>query len=558
MSGRVGRYKKRKEMIKKNQSLPFVRSLTDQEQVDKLLSQGVDTEKLENFDSSTDINVFFEVNSAEVNALLSDLKSSFHKDRLDQLLSETKRGVISSIAGPFGLGKLVSAYDKHGGNVDTVHNARQGVYVTNEEKQRNNDYGDYNSSDYHGYKGYKNKNREDSILQNKGKLSDSYTGNVLEGGSNRHLDHTISANEVHNDAGRILAEVDGPSAANSESNLNSTSEHINNKSGKGALTVDELLSKLERTAPQRKARIEELSGKSELTKKENRELERLHEHEAVDADRMRQIDKKARKEYNGNINKEYYTSKKFLKNTASTGVNEGAKMGAQQAFGYLLVEFFSGSITEITDAYNNGLEGKSLYKDIKVRLIRIGRNLSGKWKGVITGFSAGFISGFISNLITTIVNIFVTTAKRIVRMIREGVFSLLKAMKLILFPPVDMSFVEVMHEAMKLIAAGGIVIAGVALEEIIEKLILSVPLLAPFTSVATAVIVGSLTAIAMSLVAYLIDKMDILGVIKAQETTFILNNLDKDIDDKLKQCENVSEEIDVLLGQDSVLLLQSS
>lgn len=549
MSDRIDRFKKRKEIIKKNQSQRFVRSLTDQEKVDELLNQSVDTDRLEKLDYSTDTNVSLEVTPAEVNALLSELRSSFYKDRLDQLLEETRRGIISSIAVPFGLGKIISAYDKTGGNVDTIHNAREGIYATDDEKQRYNDRGDYNSSDYHGHKDYKNKNKEDSKLQDEGKLSDSYTGNVLEKNANRHrhLDHTISANEVHNDAGRILAEVDGPSSANSESNLNSTSEHINNKSGKGALTTDEFLNKLERTAPQRKARIEELSGKSELTGKENRELERLREHEAVDAERMRQIDEKARKKYNANINKEYYTSKKFLKNTASTGVNEGMKMGTQQAFGYLLVEFFSNSIIEITDVYNNGLKDESLYKDIEIRLTRIGRNVADKWKGAIEGFSAGFISGFLSNLITTIINMFVTTSKRLVRIIREGVFSLLKAVKLIFFPPADMSFIETIHEAMKLIAAGGVVIVGVALEETVEKLILSVPFLVPFAFVATAVIVGSLTAIAMSLVVYLIDKMDILGVIKAQETKFILDSLDKDNDEKLKQCERISEEVEGLL-----------
>jgi hypothetical protein len=88
-----------------------------------------------------------------------------------------------------------------------------------------------------------------------------------------------------------------------------------------------------------------------------------------------------------------------------------------------------------------------------------------------------------------------------------------------------MSFAEAMHEAMKVIAAGGIVIGGVALEEVIEKLILSVPFLVPFASIATAVIVGSLTVIAMSLVVYLIDKMDVLSVMKAKETRYILDSL---------------------------------
>jgi hypothetical protein len=558
MSGRIDRFKKRKEIIKKNQSLPFVRGVTDQELVDKLLRQSIDSDRVTSLGYSTDLNISVEVNAEEVEALLSELRASFHKDRLEQLIDETKRGVISSIAGPFGLGKIISAYDRTGGNVDTVHNAREGVYATAEEKQRYDERGDYNSSDYHGHKDYKNKNREDSKSQDEGKLRDSYTGNVMEVNENRHLDHQIPASEVHNDPGRILAEIDGPSAANADSNLNSTSEHINNKSGKGKLTTEEFLAKLERTAPERKARIEELSNKQDLTEQEKRELERLQRHDDVDPELMREKEKEARQEYDDNINKEYYTSKKFIKNTVSTGAVEGAKMGVQQAFGYLLVEFFSSAIVEIKDAYNNGLEGESLYKDVKVRLIRIGRNLAGKWKEAIDGFSAGFISGFISNLITTIINMFVTTAKRLVRMIREGVFSLLKAVKLILFPPADMSFVETMHEAMKLIAAGGVVIAGVALEEVIEKLVLGVPFLVPFAPAVTAVIVGSLTAIAMSLVAYLIGKMDILGVVKAQETKFILENLDKDIDEKLNRCERISEEMDEFLSESSFLLPQSS
>ena len=94
-------------------------------------------------------------------------------------------------------------------------------------------------------------------------------------------------------------------------------------------------------------------------------------------------------------------------------------------------------------------------------------------------------------------------------------------------------------------------------EEIIEKLILGVPFLVPLAPVVTAVIVGSLTAITISLIAYLIDKMDILGVIKAQETRFILDNFNKDIDKKLQRCESISQEIDKLLSPNSPLLMQS-
>ncbi len=531
MSGRIDRFKKRKEIIKKNQSLPFVRGITDQELVDKLLRQGIDSDRVASLDYSTDLNVSVEVNSAEVEALLSDLRASFNKGRLEQLIGETKRGVISSIAGPFGLGKIISAYDKAGGNVTTINNANNGVYAKDEDRYRREDYTHSKNSEGKQFANA-GKNSSGAIytrsqMDENNMVQDAYTGKMAKADTTSP-DHIESLSQHHKSGGFMQTSSQKADFATDEDNLALTDRSINQSMRD--FDKEEWLSKKNESEFENKKRFD--IDEQKLKEKIQQGKETSARHLPSDTDK----------------------AKYYLKNSASTGVSEGAKMGTQQAFGYLLVEFFSSSIVEITDAYNNGLEGESLYKNIKTRLIRIGRNVADKWKGAIEGFSAGFISGFISNLITTLVNMFVTTVKRFVRMIREGVFSLLKALKLILFPPANMSFVETMHEAMKLIAAGGIVIAGVALEEVIEKLILGAPVLAPFAPIATAVIVGSLTAIAMSLVAYLIDKMDILGVIKAQETKFILDNIDKDIDEKLKRCESISEEVDGILSQNSFLL----
>jgi hypothetical protein len=539
MSSRAERYRKRKDIVDKVTDRPLGYGVVDQVHVNRLLNQGVDPAKLNRYQYSTEFAFPHKADPVEVDRLLSDLRTSFHQQRLDDVLGSLKKEVIASIAGPFGLGKILSAYDKTGGNVDTIHNAREGVYASDGERRSYDDRGDYDSHTYHRHQGYRAKNAQDTKSQKNGTLRDSYTGKTLEQNKKRNLDHTISAKEVHDDAGRVLAEVDGPTAANSKSNLNSTSEHINNSSAKWALTTDEFLTKLERTAPERKARIEELSAKKELSAKESRELERFRVHEEVDADRMRQIDQAARKEYDAKINKKYYTSKKFASNTIKTGIDEGAKVGVQQAIGLLLVEFLSSSFIEIKQSFNQGLEGETLMQDIRIRVERIGRKCASKWKDMIEGFSGGFISGFISNLVTTLVNVFITTSKRFVRMIREGVFSLLKALKLILLPPPNMSFLESMHEATKLFAAGGIVIAGVALEEVVEKFVLSVPALAPIATLVTSVVVGSLTAISMALISYLIDKTDLLGAIKIEQSKFVLSSLDGSIENRLKRCEEL-------------------
>jgi hypothetical protein len=535
MSGRIDRFKKRKEIIKKNQSLPFVRGVTDQELVDTFLRKGVDSERLANLDYSTDLNVSLEVSAAEVDLLLSDLRTSFNKDRLEQLLGETKRGVISSIAGPFGLGKIVSAYDKVGGNVTTVNNANSGVYAKDEDRYKREDY--THSKNSEGVQ-FANAGKSSSgaiytrsQMDEDQRVQDAYTGKRVSADTTSP-DHIESLSQHHKNGGYMQASEQKANFATDEDNLALTDRSINQS-------------------------VRDFSKEEWLSKKNEAGIENKERFD-IDEQRIQEQIKKGRETSEKHLPTDVDKAKYYLENSAATGVEEGAKMGLQQAFGSLLVEFFSGAMVEVKDVYNNGLEGDGLYKDVKIRLNRIGRKVADKWEGVIEGFSAGFISGFISNLITTLVNMFVTTAKRLVRMIREGVFSLLKALKLMLFPPADMSFIEATHEAMKLIAAGGIVIAGVVLEEFIEKLVLSVPLLAPFASIATAAIVGSLTAIAMSLVAYLIDRMDILGVMKAKETGYILDSLDKDINEKLERCESISEEMDLFICQSSFLLPKSS
>lgn len=535
MNGRIYRFKKRKEIIKKNSSLPLVRGVTDQELVDNLLRQGIDNDRVASLDYSTDLNVSLEVNATEVETLLSNLRASFNKDRLEQLLGDTKRGVISSIAGPFGLGKIISAHDKMGGNVTTVHNANNGVYVNDEDRYTREDYTHSKNSEGKQFANA-GKNSSGAIytrsqMDENQMVQDAYTGKIVKADTTSP-DHVESLSQYHKNGGFMQTSEQKADFATDEDNLALTDRSIN----QSMRDFD----------------------KEEWSSKKNEAGIKNKERFGIDEQKLKKQIKKGKETSERHLPSDIDKAKYYLKNSVATGVSEGAKMGVQQAFGYLLVEFFLSSIIEIKDVYSNGLEGDSLYKDIKIRLIRIGRSVANKWENVIEGFSSGFISGFISNIITTLVNMLVTATRRLVRMIREGVFSLLKALKLMLFPPADMSFVEAAHEAMKLFAAGGIVIAGVALEEVVEKLVLSVPFLAPFASIATAVIVGSLTAIVMSLVVYLIDQMDILGVMKAKETRYILDNLDGDIDEKIKAARNISEEIDVFLCENSLLLPQRS
>ena len=191
-------------------------------------------------------------------------------------------------------------------------------------------------------------------------------------------------------------------------------------------------------------------------------------------------------------------------------MNEAAKMGMQQAIGLVMTEFFTAVFDEILDIYKNGFthgfDDERFFEVLKKRLMKIASRIKNKWKDTAIAFKDGFLSGFISNLVTTVINMFVTTAKRVVRIIREGLFSLFRAVKLLLFPPEDMTPEDAMHEAKKLIATGLIVSLGVIIEEWIDKLIKGTAILEPFSDTLTAIFVGTITGISITMVVYYIDK----------------------------------------------------
>ncbi len=200
----------------------------------------------------------------------------------------------------------------------------------------------------------------------------------------------------------------------------------------------------------------------------------------------------------------------YLSNSARTGINEAGKMGIQQALGLVIVEFFTAVFDEIIDIYKNGFtsnfEDERFLNILKERLLRIGNKIKDKWKDVAIAFKDGVITGFISNLVTTFINVFLTTGKRLVRIIREGFFSLFKAVKILLFPPEGLTYEEALHEAKKILATGVIVGLGVIVEQYIDGLIKATIFLEPFTDILTSIFIGSLTGLAVAMAVYHIDK----------------------------------------------------
>ncbi len=538
----MGKHMDRMKRLKKSRSrtTEFYEALNiDEFLVEKVAhQQGTNLDGFSAIQSSIDSQYEFDfsfdshVSHTRIEKLLDDIRSEYEHEKFNKMLLDCQNTVLENIIRPFGLGRILFE-NKIGGNVDTIHNVRSGIYATDEEKYAYDNREEYDSHQYHSHDNYKAKNKEDSKDFKEGNLQDSYTNGKIGASSKRNLDHTVSASKIHHDPGRILAGVDGPELANTNSNLNSTSETINKT--KQHKTVEEYQVYIEKTKrPNLEKKISTLSNKPNLTDKEKKQLahaqNQLKELDKIDFDKMRELEKKAGKEIDAKINSEYYGGKKFATAVAKTSAVEAGKMGLQQAIGIMLEEFVRSCFDEIKDIWDNGFKSGNLndsfFSVMKERLKRIATRVSSKWKDAVTAFKDGAISGFFSNIITVMINIFKTTSGRIVRMIREGLMSFLKAVKMLLFPPDGMTWREAAHAALKILVGGAIIAGGIMVEEIIEKAILtSLPLLAPYTTIITPVLLGLATGLTTIFATWLLDKADLFGVEKEAKHKAVVSKL---------------------------------
>ena len=529
----------------------------NQEEVYEIMVERVDknsvqktTEKMDNHYSH---NHDFSVSKEEAKEFLEQFKKDFNQERFDKLIIDCRKEVINSIVTPFGLGKILSAYDKVGGNITTTHNFKKGIVSTLEDKSR-----------YEEWQRILNPNESD------------YTYKVDSNGKIKKITPIQQDRETHHDKLKdkwkkdqyqkmIEAEtvIDGYTGKKLGTKTNNQIKKDNSIDGEHITSVSEIENDLKNHLFARgNSKEERLSDRAKLSGHEDNLtlIDGGMNSSKSDSDLMEwansPISKKhAEKTGNPNItNAEYYEldnqriqeayskSKNHIKSTqlrnqvikqgkeiASTGAIEASKMGMQQAIGLVMTEFFTALFDEILDIYkngfSNGFEDDRFFSVLKERIIRIAKKIQAKWKDVVVAFKDGLLSGFISNFVTTMVNIFATTWKRFVRIIREGIFSLFKAIKILIFPPEDLTFTDVMHEAKKIIATGLMVSLGVLLEEAVSNFFKGIP----FSNILTSVFVGALTGIAITMTVYYIDKK--------KNDKDAINQMIKETDEKFENVE---------------------
>lgn len=409
-----------------------------------------------------------------MSSFVAELNNGFAPEPEENVFSsiwnEYERVIMQSLITSFGLDFLV--HDQHGGDVDTIHNVREigkdpNMKYKNEQNQA--DYanrGEYDTYAYHQDPRYIAINRKVSESKKNGTLQDAYTGKTVAQNADIDLDHAISAKEIHDDPGRVLAGLNGTDLANCEENLKPTDRSINRSMQDK--DMEAYLQKWEAERPQRQSRISELKSKGSLSDKERKELAKLEKLEQIDPDKMRAENKKARAAYEAKLAKAYYTSPKFLKDTAVAAGSRGAEMGMRQAMGFVFVEIWMSSKEEI-QALPPGKDLKDMLEAVANGVKKGVENAKVKYKEILAKFGEGFLSGALASLTTTICNIFFTTAKNLVRCIRQIYASVVEAGKVLLFNPDNLMFGDRIKTSTVILATGASVLVGTVVGELIQK-----------------------------------------------------------------------------------------
>ena len=191
-----------------------------------------------------------------------------------------------------------------------------------------------------------------------------------------------------------------------------------------------------------------------------------------------------------------------------TGASQAARMGVKQALGVLLTELVNGIFNEVRTLLKSGVElGKTLFEEITERLARIGIAVAKKLPDAFSQGLQGGVSGFMSNLTTFLINNFVSTAKRFVTIIRDQFLSLYKAIKIMIFPPENLTRQQAMQEGIKALTTVVVISLGFLLEESVSTFMATVPFLKPFADMVTPVLVGIMTGLLSAFLAYQIDNL---------------------------------------------------
>jgi len=434
------------------------------------------------------------------------------------LVNSYEKIIMESILVSFGLDIFIK--DQHGGDVDTIHNVREigkdpeMTYKSQKNKEIYEATPKYNSK-IHGaevrkdkvFIATKNNYKKEREL---GNSYDEYTGKKFGTDGKADLDHVVPIEKIYSDRGRILAGVDTKDLANSKENLKITNSSLNRS--KNNLTNEEFIEK---------------RGKSNNLDKETE-------------NRMRRLDKIAKKNIDAKLYKEYYKlnfSSPFMRDTFKTSSSLSIKMGMKQVIGLVITEIWF-AVKEDFENFSTSNSLKENFFQLKDTIEKAFNRAKEKYKDFIDKFKEGAISGLLSSLTTTICNIFFTTAKNIVKIIRYAYVSIIQALKILFFNPDNLLLGDRIRETLKIISTGASIVVGIISGEAISKILNNFGIIGLTNDILQTFITTFVSSISTCTLLYFIDKnqtmKDMFSFLNKLNPTTIIN---EQIDYYKKQAE---------------------
>jgi len=114
-----------------------------------------------------------------------------------------------------------------------------------------------------------------------------------------------------------------------------------------------------------------------------------------------------------------------------TGFHCAAVMGLREVLAVVLIEFYDEAVVAVKDIMEKRkagtLDSEGIIEEITTALFNIKDRVLERRKDLLHGFLSGASSGFITNFLVFVINNFITTAKNAVVIIRESVYALIRA-----------------------------------------------------------------------------------------------------------------------------------
>jgi hypothetical protein len=421
---------------------------------------------------------------AEVEQLLHEINAAPRELQYSDFINAFQKMMIDQLIGPFGLSQAMFD-DRDGGAITTVKNFEDGIVANDADRERHENWMNaqkevFDATDYNKQHPAERK----TAFKKEEKIFDEYTNAELPKDGRAVRDHIVSAHEIEKSSRGHLSQTreERVTTANQPENKAWTSKSLNSSKGDlDFLDWAELPSRKDPTKTNR----ESFGGDERLMAEKYKRARHAVDTEQKDA-----------------------VFEKQMSELVTEGAISAGKLAVRQVLGLLLKDLIEGLVQDVRHLMRVGIDDmKALAEMVQARIRRTYEKVCVKWSEYLKeGVSAG-LSGFLSNLVTLIINAVITTVKNVVRIIREAVLSIVRAIKVVVAPPSGINGEEKTIEALKILSSSVAACVGIALEEMIAKAMQSVPLLAPFATTVAPIIAGIVSGTMTLLTVLAFDRL---------------------------------------------------